>query len=251
MAPEEKRRHTWRYKIYRVCGVAALLAAVGAPLYAWCVPTVVFSLANAVIGAVLLLTARTAERSERRTHFTYSTFFSNPARGVLKLLAMAAALLLCAVVFKIGWWVIVGIIALGVCGQALSDLMEVRRNIHVAVCSGHVGRVERLVRSKPELLDARGLYGRTPLHLAAALGVKPVAEFLMSEGAEINALADGGWTALHWAAMRGRLEIVKRLLEEDATVNPRAEDGTTPLFWALRNQHGEVSALLRLNGGEK
>lgn len=278
MAKEGKHRHTLRYFVYRVGGLLALLASVGVLLaLGVSVPSAVVSLISAAVGALLLLSARGAERLERRTHFVYSNFLGHPRLMLFKAAVAACAVLLAFAVLKylgtelpeqaldedvaeaieenlgsaLKWWAVVPIVALAVLGQALSDWWETRHNIHVAVANGRLAAVEKLIVSKPDVVNSVGAYGRTPLHLAAAIGQTPIAKVLIFEGADVNAKADGGWTALHWAAMSGREDLVRRLVEEGADVNARAEDGTTPLVWAMRNRHDEVSAVLRWHGAEE
>jgi hypothetical protein len=261
MVQERRRRHTTRYLIYQVCGGIAIIAG-PVPFFVYGVNGAVlgFAAVNLTIGGVLCLSARASERYERRAHFTYRTFFSKGALAVTKVAILITVLLLCLLVIPerwaalmgdTKWWAMGAVVALAVCGEALSDLWEVRRNIHLAVGSGNLGRVDRLLARNAELVDARGAYGRTPLHMAAALGRTDVAGVLLTNGADVNAVADGGWTALHWAAMSGRLELVRRLIEDGAEVNARAEDDTTPLHWAERNGHEEVAAILRWHGAEE
>jgi len=293
MAQEARRRHTLRYRVYRGCGALAIAAAVLALVLYGPLPFVSgFAVVNVVVGALLFVSARAAERHERRTHFDYSGFFSRPWRAVLKIVVLIGVVGIFAAVrvawpelakgfstgsspisalesregpatespegvssespieFPIGWWGIVGILALIVCGEALSDWWEVRHNIHVAACSGRRRWVEKLVEAAPDVIHVPGPYGRTPLHLAVALGHEDIAGLLIDRGADVGATADGGWTALHWAAMSGRSRLVGRLLEEEADVNARAEDGTTPLHWALKNGHDAVCTILREHGAE-
>ncbi|MCX6917161.1 MAG: ankyrin repeat domain-containing protein [Verrucomicrobia bacterium] len=111
--------------------------------------------------------------------------------------------------------------------------------------------------------------GQTPLHAAAALGSKAIAELLLKAGAAVNAkdqsgetplyvaisqhqpevatllLANkadpnakkanpnakisNGWTPLHAAASDGQRELVELLLANKADPNERSNDGKTPL----------------------
>ena len=258
MAEQQKGRHTARYVVYRAVGALALGAAV-APFFVWGlnVASLAFAAIDGSIGSLLFLSARAAERNERRAHFTYSSFFSSPLVALTKVVVFVLALVMCGLVipqewiaWNTRWWALGAIMGLGILAEALSDWREVRRSIHVAVAMGNLARVDKLLAQEPELVHRRGAYGRTPLHLAAALGHTNIAAVLITNGADVTTVADGGWTALHWASMVGRDHLVRRLVDEGADVNARAEDGTMPLNWALRNGHEEVAAILRLNGAE-
>ena len=257
MSNTSGRKHTLRYVVYRVAGVLAVVAGIGALVQVGVLmETIAFAIVSVLLGILLFFSAGYAERSERRTHFTYATFFSHPPRAIIKILLVIEAVLLVFVILGdallvYGWLPALGIIVLAVCGEALSDWWQVRHDIHVAVASGRIASVEKLLVNDPERVHQRGGYGRTPLHLASALGQESIAKVLIFEGADVNAQAEGGWTALHWAAMMGRKELARRLIEEGADVNAVAEDGTRPLTWALRNQHEDTAEILRWQGAEE
>ena len=71
--------------------------------------------------------------------------------------------------------------------------------------------------------------GMTALHWAADRGRTKVAEILLSEGFDVNALDDCGQTPLHYACSCGHLEMVSLLLDHKADSAIKDEDGCTPL----------------------
>lgn len=86
-------------------------------------------------------------------------------------------------------------------------------------------------------LGAKDDLGREPIHLAAGFeGVEGARclDFLLSEGAEVNARDDGGCTALHYAAHTGDPEKTEVLLAKGAVPGVRDNLGTTPLHRAAR-----------------
>jgi hypothetical protein len=257
MGKTDGHRHTMRFYVYRVAGALAVAAGIGVLVQVGIVwQTLAIAAVAGGLGVVLFLSAGYAERSERRTHFAYSTFFSRPRRAAIKILLAIEAVFLAFIILGesllvYGWMPALAIVVLAIAGQALSDWWQVRRNIHVAVASGRIAAVEKLLVSDPERVHQRGGYGRTPLHLACALGQESIAKVLVFEGADVNSRAEGGWTALHWAAMMGRKELARRLIEEGADVNAEAEDGTRPLTWALRNHHEDTAEILRWHGAEE
>ena len=98
----------------------------------------------------------------------------------------------------------------------------------------------------------------TPLHWAARVGHKEVAELLIATGADVNAidqLGRTGWAAwhvtpLHEAAWWGRKEIAELLITAGADVNAQVNDGRTPLEMAISQNKPKTADLLRKHGGK-
>ncbi|KAK3331734.1 hypothetical protein B0T19DRAFT_413885 [Cercophora scortea] len=137
-------------------------------------------------------------------------------------------------------------------------------------------------------INAKGLAGRTPLVQAVVLGpdTAPTVEFLLSRGADPNAMDPDGWTPLLWvvrlwggryrriypivwsllrsgadpnqadgrretplhvAVMKGYNDVVRLFLQNGADVGLKNEDGLTP-FDMARNLDADVMELLRIPG---
>jgi ankyrin repeat protein len=67
-----------------------------------------------------------------------------------------------------------------------------------------------LLASNAEV-TAKDSYGQTPLHLAAGMGHKALAELLLASKAEVNAKSDIGRTPFHLAAVFGHKDVAEVL----------------------------------------
>ncbi|MFH4980558.1 hypothetical protein AB6A40_007267 [Gnathostoma spinigerum] len=86
------------------------------------------------------------------------------------------------------------------------DLCAVKKNID----SGNVNMV---------------IDGRNPIHIAADYGHPEIVEYLISSGADINALDIHGMTPLLAAVFEGHKNIIKLLLAKGARKDILAPDG--------------------------
>ena len=75
--------------------------------------------------------------------------------------------------------------------------------------------------------------GRTALHEAAIDGKTEAANFLIANGADINARTKNGNTPLHNAVLNGQAEIIKLFIKKGADINAKTEDGKTLLHEAI------------------
>lgn len=152
-----------------------------------------------------------------------------------------------------------------------------------AAAFGDGARVRELVAETPALAEAYSPDGFPLLSLAATFGHAGIVEFLLSKGADANAVARSptgytaltgavshrrndvialllghgaraahrygpGWSPLHEAAMYGDVEVVTWLLEHGADLNARNDDGQTPLGLALHAGKEQAAELLRARG---
>jgi len=82
-------------------------------------------------------------------------------------------------------------------------------------------------------MNAKDWEGETSLHYAASMGQKEIAELLISEGADVNAMDSNGWSyggsPLHSAVEHVQIDIAELLINKGADVNAKANDGSTPL----------------------
>jgi ankyrin repeat protein len=113
----------------------------------------------------------------------------------------------------------------------------VRDTIHRAAEAGDEVSVKRLLREDPSLVHARDRYGMTALHWAATADV---ARRLVINGAKTNVRADYGSSPLHKAAARGLREVVAFLVASGADRNAKDQVSRTPLHLAAAAGHYEV-----------
>jgi ankyrin repeat protein len=107
-----------------------------------------------------------------------------------------------------------------------------------------------LLKNRAEV-NAKNMFGYTPLHWAAQNGHKDIVELLLVKKAEIEAKDSVGRTPLYWAATKGHKDVVELLLANKAEVNAKSFEGLTPLHRAIAYGHKDVAELLRQHGGHE
>jgi hypothetical protein len=95
--------------------------------------------------------------------------------------------------------------------------------IHDAARDGDLGKVKTLLKSNPDLVFSKDDAGRTPLHWAAGVGHKDVAESLLANRADVNAVDSLGMTPLQDAAGYGYKDVAELLRQHGA------QDVSTPV----------------------
>lgn len=99
----------------------------------------------------------------------------------------------------------------------------------------------------PALADQDGI---TAVHLAALEGELESLKLLVEKGGDVRARTSGaGYEPIHSATVKGNLEKVKFLLAHGADINARNKSGETCLAMALDDEHDELAAFLKKNGG--
>jgi ankyrin repeat protein len=101
-----------------------------------------------------------------------------------------------------------------------------------------VRRIRAMIKDSPDLINARDLGGRTPLHRAAEKGQLVVATFLLENGADVNAPDNNGQTPLHLAAANGHKAMVELLLDHKADVQAMSHDSEAPTALHRATQQG-------------
>ena len=132
------------------------------------------------------------------------------------------------------------------------DAASLAPQIIEAAARGDLEKIKAILKNNPELLNTKkgNAFGSTPLHFAAYNGRTEVAQYLLSTGADVNAINNAGVTPLHDATATGRLDIVLLLLTKKADVTIRDGRGKTALDYAIEKQHQDIAEVLRQHRGK-
>ena len=84
-----------------------------------------------------------------------------------------------------------------------SSNLALAGEIHEAVKANDLAKVRSLIKNSPDLVSSKDEDGFTSLHLAAANGYKEMADFLLANGADVNAKDNSQSTPLHQAVAAG------------------------------------------------
>jgi len=120
-----------------------------------------------------------------------------------------------------------------------------KTDIFLEAAMGRLAQVREIMEKYPRLVNKAETDGWTPLHHAAAAGQYRTAVFLISWGADVNAVSQKGETPLHVAVSRGKEKVVKLLVKKGAHVNTRDKYGHTPFNIAKTNGYKKIARFLQ------
>ena len=84
----------------------------------------------------------------------------------------------------------------------------------------------------------------SPLHYAALAGQTPLVDYLIAEGADINALSTNGSSVLMLAVYEGHQALAQKLIDRGADRSPKNDWGDGALEWAMRNNNLTIARML-------
>ena len=112
---------------------------------------------------------------------------------------------------------------------------------------GNIDSVKIIVAGDAGTVHAPNADGDMPLHIAAFNGHKDIVAFLLSQGADIEAVNPLNQTPLLYAAFGGHTDILNYLIERGAIFAYKDGLNMSPFLFAARNGHPDVvNALLNL-----
>jgi ankyrin repeat protein len=117
--------------------------------------------------------------------------------------------------------------------------------------AGNIVAIQVAVQKDKSVLTATEWDDATLLHLAVGQNHKELAEYLIAQGADVNAQTRDHLTPLHMAAQNANITIAVLLLRNGAKINPVDLKGWTPLDRAEKWNHPLTSAFLKKNGGKE
>ncbi|CAF3593831.1 unnamed protein product [Rotaria sp. Silwood1] len=125
-----------------------------------------------------------------------------------------------------------------------SDVADLLRGDSAILELAKKGNLERLRKLlTPENVNCRDPLGRnsTPLHLAAGYNHYEIAQFLLENGGNPNAVDKGGLIALHNASSFGHVDVATLLINYHSDVNARDNWSYTPLHEAASKGRTQLS----------
>eukprot|EP00752_Nemacystus_decipiens_P006056 g5465.t1 len=139
--------------------------------------------------------------------------------------------------------------ALTEAGARLKNTQSDKHAIHTATLAAKVGIVKDLVFAGADLeVGYPADLNRTPLHLAVAYGVTPVAQYLLRAGAKVNVTDALGCTPLYSASYVGHVQCAIELLSFGADMMAVNGDGNSALEACCQEGHVAVVKELIGNG---
>jgi len=82
------------------------------------------------------------------------------------------------------------------------------------------------------------------LHYAVFAGHDAVADYLLAQGADIDALSTNGSSVLMMAIYEGRQDLARKLIEKGADRTPKNDWGDGALEWSMRYNHLNIARML-------
>jgi uncharacterized protein len=108
-----------------------------------------------------------------------------------------------------------------------------------------------LKRGGTKIVETTNKSGETALHLAIKYGYLSMAQWLLENGANINAKDVQGNTALHYAISLGREDLIKLLLQQkELQINARNNLANTALHCAVMQARTSIVSLLLENNAD-
>jgi len=135
------------------------------------------------------------------------------------------------------------ILLLFIVNPLLANNLE--KQLFNSVLENDVGNIKKIIK-KDLNLNAKDIWGETPLMKAIQLNNPEIVEVLLKAGADPNAVNRIGDTSLHYAVRMP--EIVKLLINHKAEIDPLNSTNTSPLLYACTANVTQTIKILLENG---
>ncbi len=94
-------------------------------------------------------------------------------------------------------------------------------------------------------VDYRNFNGETVLHVAASRGDLEMVKFLVSKGADVNALTGKRWQPIHHAMRFEHPKVANYLISHKASLLTKTSDGLTALALAKASKKSGIKAIIK------
>ncbi len=132
---------------------------------------------------------------------------------------------------------------------AISRALEAQE-IFDAVQKNDMAKMKELIEKNPQLIITKANNGQTTLHIAAISGSKETTEWLISKGADLEAIDNANNTPLTNAIFRRNSDAAKVLIERGANVNKHGLWNWLPIQVAAEFGPKEIVELLIEKGAD-
>ncbi|XP_055944745.1 serine/threonine-protein phosphatase 6 regulatory ankyrin repeat subunit B-like [Argiope bruennichi] len=119
--------------------------------------------------------------------------------------------------------------------------------LHYAVIQNHTKTVSILLEMQPDDDDNKTFLGVSALHLASEKGHINLVSTLLKK-INVNNVSEMCFVPVHYAALGGHVDIVQFLITNGADINAKSSNGMMPLHLAARRGHYAVVDVLLRNG---
>ena len=138
--------------------------------------------------------------------------------------------------------------SLGNQDQTIPDKEKITAALFAAAEKGDFTTIKDLLTKHPDMKDVKRNGGWTLLHLS--FNSRELIEYLIQNGADIEARSDSQWTPLHSQAYGGHKDGVELLVEHGADLEATHAYGMTPLVNSIKWGRAEVIKLLVEKGAD-
>ncbi|KAK1237264.1 hypothetical protein MKX08_002889 [Trichoderma sp. CBMAI-0020] len=111
--------------------------------------------------------------------------------------------------------------------MAEEDSRPVQFNIFEAIVSADISSLKQRLASKEVDLEARDPVGRTALHLATIAASAEICQYLIDNGASLDAWTAQGEAVVHLAAKRGDVDVLHAVMQPLEAKKPATQDNAT------------------------